>query len=369
MSAKSPALPPLEPEAEVAEPRVRVELLIPVRTIAMVLAGIVAAWAIVRCIPMMMMLYLAILLAVTLYPAVEWLGKRLRFPQWLGVLVVTLGVVGALAFAVLAVVPPLINQAGDLIGRLPEFRDQALARFPADSAFATSIRPLLESTPDVSGWVKSAGSWLMGTIAGVTSLILVISLSTYLLLDGHGVVRWLVAYLPKRSRFKVHRTMVEIAPVVTAYVAGQVITSLLCSLFTYAVLRWLDVPAALVLAVLAGLLDVLPVLGFIVSLVPAMLIALTVSESTCAMVVAAYCAYNILENYLIVPWVYGNRLKLSTLTVLLALLIGGALFGIFGMVAALPIVAAYPIVERIWFADRLAPEVIEKHAEETAPAS
>jgi predicted PurR-regulated permease PerM len=116
------------------------------------------------------------------------------------------------------------------------------------------------------------------------------------------------------------------------------------------------------LAVIAGICDVLPVVGIVIATAPAVLLALTVSPSVAATVACLYVGYHLLEAYVIVPRVYGKSLRISTLGVLLALIVGGSLQGIIGAVIVLPLVAAYPIVERIWLREYLAPEVIQDHS-------
>ena len=149
---------------------------------------------------------------------------------------------------------------------------------------------------------------------------------------------------------------------VFAYVAGQAITSLLVFVCTFVVLRLLHVPAPLTLAVLAGVFDVLPVLGFFLMAAPAALLGLTVSPGT-ALAVTTYCvAYHLVENYFIVPKVYGSRLRLSTLAVLLSLLAADLIAGIPGAILALPVVASYPIIERIWLGPWLGRATLERHA-------
>jgi predicted PurR-regulated permease PerM len=145
------------------------------------------------------------------------------------------------------------------------------------------------------------------------------------------------------------------------YVSGQVITSVLVMIFTFTVLSLLHVPGALTLAILAGVLDILPILGFIISTVPAFLLALSVSPKTAVIVLTLYLLFHLLENYLIVPKVYGKNLRLSTLTVLLGLLAGVLLAGIPGALAALPVIASYAAVERIWLKPFLRDGVSEKH--------
>ncbi len=126
----------------------------------------------------------------------------------------------------------------------------------------------------------------------------------------------------------------------------------------------LGVPEALTLAVITGVLDVLPVLGFFFAVGPAMLLALTVSPATALSVFDLYLLYYVIEYYLIVRYVYGNRLKVSSLVFLVALLFAGTLGGILRASAILPVVASYPILENIWLGPYLGRKVLEKHAAE-----
>jgi predicted PurR-regulated permease PerM len=152
-----------------------------------------------------------------------------------------------------------------------------------------------------------------------------------------------------------------VSVVVHAYVRGQVTTCLLFFGFSAAVLGAMRVPAVLPLALLAGICDVVPVVGIIVATVPAVLLALTVSPSAASIVLLSYGLYHLLETYYVVPRFYGSSLRLSTLAVLLALIVGGTLQGVIGSVLVLPLVAAYPIVERVWLKDYLAREVLADH--------
>ncbi len=127
------------------------------------------------------------------------------------------------------------------------------------------------------------------------------------------------------------------------------------------VLSLLHVPGALSLAILAGLLDILPIIGFIISTVPAFLLGLSVSPKTAVIVLILYLLFHVFENYFIVPKVYGKNLRLSTLTVLLGLLVGMLLAGIPGTLAALPVIASYAAIERIWLKPFLRDGVSEKH--------
>jgi predicted PurR-regulated permease PerM len=90
------------------------------------------------------------------------------------------------------------------------------------------------------------------------------------------------------------------------------------------------------------------VVGVVIAAVPAALLALTVSPATAGIVMALYLAYQQVENYLIVPRVYRGTLELHPFAVLIAVLVGAQLLGVLGVLLALPIAAAVPVIERIW---------------------
>ena len=129
----------------------------------------------------------------------------------------------------------------------------------------------------------------------------------------------------------------------------------------FVALSLLHVPAALLLALLAGVCDFVPVLGFVVSSVPAILLALTVSTGTAIATAAVYLGYHLAENYAIGPLVYGGQLRLSNLAVLLAFAVGAELGGVVGALLALPVAAMYPVVEDIWLGKYLGRDAVGAH--------
>jgi predicted PurR-regulated permease PerM len=159
----------------------------------------------------------------------------------------------------------------------------------------------------------------------------------------------LIAFVPGRSRGRARETAECGRQVIAAYIRGNILTSLLAAVFTWIALVAMQVPAALLLALLAGILDFVPVVGFFLSAAPAVLLALAVSPTVAIGLAVFYVAYNMVENYYIQPKVYGRELQLSDLAVITAFLIGGTLGGVLGALIALPVAAVYPSVERIWF--------------------
>lgn len=340
----------------------RVELHIPWSTFTKVFAAALGAYAIYVLWSLLLLVFLALFLAVTLHAFLEWLdGKGLR--HWCSLLVVIGGLLAVLSIGMALIVPELIEQAATFSHNLPKLHEDALNQLPMSSSIRQSIDQLLENADWAQASTWLGHFWSAGGIAlgGISEIMLLIVIALYLLIDGSKTFEWFLAFFSPLKRAKLSITAEEISLVIFGYVSGQVITSALVTVFVFVVLSVLNVPGALLLAILAGLLDILPILGIIFAIVPAFLLALSVSPKTAVIVVGLYLLFHALEVYFIVPKVYGRHLRVSTLTVLLGLLAGTLLAGIPGALAALPVIASYAAIERIWLKPFLRDGVSEKH--------
>jgi predicted PurR-regulated permease PerM len=343
---------------------VDVHLRLPTSTVVKVLLTLVVVWAGLRLWPQFVLLMISLLVAVALHPLVTRLERR-GFGRGAVVGVMTLLMCGVLALLITVVFTSLAEQLARLVQDFPALRDRVDERLPAHyPTLKRIVREIfaLPSSPEIAAQLKRPLA--LGTVAlsGLVSMFFMLVVTIYLLLDGKRVYAWLIAYIPRRHRDRMAQTAEEVSEVVYAYVRGQAICSALFAVVTGVALSLLGVPAVVPLAILAGLCDVIPVVGVILATVPAVLLALTVSPATAGIVLAFYIGYHVVESYVLVPRIYGARLRLSTLAVLLALLAGTTLQGLIGAVLVLPLVAAYPIIERIWLASYLAPEVVKDHS-------
>ena len=343
-------------------PPQKVELHIPWITFVKVFAVGLTAYAIYILWPLLLLVFLALFLAVTLHAFVDWLDDK-GLQHWASLLVVIGGLLTMLVVSLALIVPTLINRAGTFSHSLPQLYEEAFKQLPVSGAMRLNIEHLLGSAnwPEAYTWLGNF--WSAGGIAlgGLSEIVLLLVISLYLVIDGSKTYEWLLAFFSPLKRAKQRLTSGEISQVIFGYVTGQFITSVLVTVYAFAVLVVLHVPGAFLLALLAGVLDVLPILGFIMATVPAFLLALSVSPKTAVIVVGMYLLFHALEAYYIVPKVYGKHLRVSTLTVLLGLLAGVSLAGIPGALAALPILASYAAIERIWLKPFLRDGVSEKH--------
>lgn len=341
-----------------------VEVRLPVATIVKVLLTALLVWAALRLVPHFFLFLLTLLFAVTLSPAVTWLERR-GLSRGAAVGIVGASLVTAILAFVFLVIPSLTEQIYALVHNLPAYRAGVEARLSREHPLLNQlVQQILDlpSSPRVAASLKQPLAWGQVAVVGVTVTILVLVLTLYLLLDGKRAYAWLLAYVPRHHRKKMATTILEVSDVVLAYMQGQLLTSFLYGAFALVVLTIFHVPAAVPLAFLAAICDIIPILGVIVSTLPAVLLALTVSPAAAVSILLLYAVYHVFENYVIVPKVYGRQLSLSTLAVLVAIVLGGSLYGILGAVLVLPLVAAYPIIERIWLHEYLSDEVLKDHS-------
>lgn len=327
------------------------KLELPGRTIVRVILTLVIIWLISRLWSVLLLGFIALLVAAALYPLVKRLERR-GVHRTLSVAIVFVSLIGGLAALLLVLIPPLIDDGRQFAKDLPQYVDDAQRILNRNPDIYQRLQDAAQQgSADPSTIFSGVLRFSAGLIGAVSSTLIVLVLAVYILLDGERIYDWMVRYLPASQREKLDRAIPEVSHVVSGYVAGQLLTSLLFGVFTFGVLFALDVPQALFLAIVAAFADAIPIAGVILATIPAVLLAATVSIPAAAIVLVAYLIYQQIENYLIVPRVYKNTLQISSFAVLVSVLIGGELLGITGVLLALPIAAAIPVVERIWIGD------------------
>lgn len=331
------------------------------KSVALSLLVLVGFYLIYLLLPLLMLLFVGLLLAVTIQPLQMKLENRIGHKAAVGVIAGVL-VAGFIA-VVVSIIPEMIDQLSGLYNEFPHLIDVVSAKAPFLKRYMQHLPQKLQQidassvTPIISH-VAVFGSVALG---GLSSTILIFVFAVYLLLDGRRAFEWFKAFFEARERAKIEETCEGVAPVISAYVLGQLVTSTLCSVFVGILLSVLGVPGALLLAIIAGVFDVLPIIGFFLFTIPAALVALTVSPNVALIVVFGFGVYHLIEAYLISPMVYGNRLRVSGFVVLSSLLVGGTVGGILGAIAILPIIASYPVIERVWLASILGRSVVARH--------
>lgn len=344
------------------EKREKIALTIPFATLLKIAIAIMIAVAVAKLFTVIVLLIVATLIAIMLDPLAGWM-ERHGMRRGVAIGVIAAALIAMLLLFLLVIIPLAGKQMIEIGKQLPQIAKRLTQEFPAAAPALQILQPQ-QKTPAPSqmrAWLTKGLMAGMAAIEGLTAVFFTVVVAIYLLIEGRRAWEWLVSFAPAAQRPKWERTGREVSEVVLAYMRGQVITSAICGAWAFLVLTVLRIPGALVLAVIAFIVDILPVVGTILMTVPAVLIAMTVSPLRGLLVVGAYMLYHLVENYFIVPRIYGDQMRLSKLAVLIAFAVGGTLQGATGAILILPFVAAYPIIERIWLRDKLPGDTVARH--------
>jgi predicted PurR-regulated permease PerM len=335
---------------------------IPFATLLKVALAVLLVAIVIKLWPVILMLIIAVFIAVMFDPLVVWLeGRRAR--RGFGITLVAIVLFGAVLLFLVVLVPAMSRQLAELSEQLPQIAQRIVRAFPPAAPMLQGIHtgPQKMGSPQMEVWLERGLDASKYAVEGLTVVIFVLVIAVYVLVEGKRTFEWLVSFVPAQYRKRARTTAFEISGVVLAYMRGNVTTSIICCVYVFIVLTALRVPVPLLLAIIAFVFDFVPVVGTIAMTVPAALLAVVVSPARAVLVIGAYLFYHLIENYVIIPSVYGTQMRLSTLTVLLAIAVGGTLLGVIGAVLALPIAAAYPIVEKIWLREHLPPDTVPRH--------
>jgi predicted PurR-regulated permease PerM len=336
-----------------------VELRIPFVTLLKIALAVLLIAIVIKLWPVILMLIIAILIAVMLDPIPVMLERR-GVRRSITVLVLALAIFGLLLAFFVRVVPIISAQIGELSKDWPQAEQRLDRAFPP---LAQVLRGVSSQSLHTPAWLQRGVTAGKFAVEGTTTVVLVLVIAIYLLLEGRAALAWLIDFAPKKQRPRFELTASEIRKVMLAYMRGSVITATICGVYVFVALTVLGVPLALLLAVLAFILDFIPVVGTIVMAGVSSIVALLVSPGRALIVAAAILLYHAVEAYVLIPRIWGSQMRVSKLTVLLGITIGATLQGPIGAVLALPIAAAYPIIERIWLRESLPPDTVDRHEE------
>jgi len=310
------------------------------RSIAWILATIVGVWLFLQLRAIVLLLVVALVFAGTFNPLVEWMERRgIKRLYALTLLFVALLV--ATSLLIFLTFPPFLEQLAQIVRDAPHHREQLIALLQQRDFTAPLARALQHAGLEQT-FTRIENSLVGYTPEALTALgwaVTTLFLSFYLLADGKRTQGALYAVVPRDYHMRLARILQNLETIVGGYMRGQLITSAAIGIFTYLLLVICGVPNALSIALFASFADVIPFIGGLLATAPAVLVALSKGLPTGLVVLVALFLYQEFENRILVPKVYGHVLRLSSTTVLLALVTGGVLLGVIGALLALPIAA------------------------------
>jgi predicted PurR-regulated permease PerM len=286
-------------------------------------------------------LFVAVILASAFDPWVDWLHKY-KIPRSLSILMIYVILIGILSLIVVLMIPPITEQIGQLAKNLPIYYNKAA--FEVAKIFDGGEYPNLPDTltslsSNLSETTKGVFSTITGIFGGLFSFLTVLVIVFYITVEEAELKKNIYYLISVDKRKYVSDLIERMQYKMGMWLRGQLALMLFVGILTYIGLTILGVKYALLLAIIAGILEIVPFIGPWLSAVPAILIGFSDSPFKVILIATLYLIVQQLENNIIVPKVMQKAVGLNPIIVITAVLIGAKLGGIVGALLAVPVAA------------------------------
>ena len=286
-----------------------------------------------------------------LNPIVDWAERRYKMSRVATITVQFLVLLVLIVWGLAVFIPWLSDQIVGLINHWPEYWRalvKMIDQLTADKRFADVNKWFNQTNSDISKWVQNySAEYAKKGIHGVSSVVgtltsAIITIVTfplilfYLLKDGHQMPNYMAKFLPPKARGSFLDTIGEINKQISNYIRGQL--SVACAVMVMFAIGYtiIGLPYGWLIAISAGLLNLIPFLGSFLAMVPAVVVGLFVSPMMLVYVFIVFMIEQTLEGKVIAPKLLGNSLKVHPVTVVVILLSAGNIFGLAGVVFGIP---------------------------------
>lgn len=286
---------------------------------------------------------ISLILAAAFQPLVKGWSKI--FGRTFSVILLLLIFIALVVGFVYLVIPPLANQSVEIIKRTPDFVDRfkhITAGFPY---LETGLSSAIQNLSGITGNIISITANFFGALVGFVTVII---LMLYFLLDEKFFTNLGQNVIAENKAEQFFAVVKKISTKVGSWLRGQLLLSLVIGVMTFIGLKIIGIPFATMLAVLSGIFEIIPIAGPVISGIIAALVALTISPIAALIVLLFYVVVQQVENNLLVPKIMERAVGLPPAIIIVAILIGGKLYGILGALLAVPILAILYVIWEEW---------------------
>ncbi|MCB8942633.1 MAG: AI-2E family transporter [Ardenticatenaceae bacterium] len=333
---------------------------------------VLACLAIYRIRSILLPVIMALVLAYLLEPLVALLTRRTTLPRIISIAIIYLLLIAMLVSIPVGTITPIVGQANSLINNTPTYLHQLgeflqhpiviagfeipLDQLPIDQLYTTLTTNFVSILQTIGSRSLSLfGSVASATISTVGWTILVLFLSFYLVKDHEQFFQFAMENIPPSYQKDMLRLSEEISRIWNAFLRGQLILCGVVGLIVFIMALVIGLPNALILGLIAALMELIPTFGPILAAIPAGLIGLFQSQSSWlgslmspfwffVVIAVLYTVIYQMENYYLVPRIIGHHLKLHPLVVILGVLAGASVAGVLGIILAAPTLATARLV-------------------------
>lgn len=300
-------------------------------------------WLVIQILPILTGLFVAILLMTALNPLVNTL-VRFRIPRLAAILLVYLVFIGLLVSGLTSIVPPLVEQTGNLAERLPVIFDDAGAWLESVGISGVSGELVATQFSQVGSLPANIVRFALSLFSNIIAVFSVLVITFYLLFERKNLDKYLGLLFGQDGMPDAKKFVLRVERTLGGWVRGELTLMFIIGVMDYVGLLLLGIPYALPLAILAGILEIVPVIGPVVSAVPAVLLALTISPFMAVATAALYFLVQQLENNLVVPKVMEKATGVNPLITILVIAVGVRLAGVAGALLAVPVFLVLQVI-------------------------
>jgi predicted PurR-regulated permease PerM len=330
--------------------RTALEVSVSIRTILLVAGVVAVAWALASIANVLLVIFVSVFSIAVLSPVVTVMERRLGWSRGLCSAVLMLGIVIGIGVFVLVLVQAMVGAVRDFSDDLPQIVDEArrsdLGSFI--NGGSNSLDTLSQHAGEITGGVAKVSGGVadvgVSAFGAMTLFFSVLFLTLFGLVDEPRMRDWIGGLFYRGERERFLRVTDRIVQTTSRYMLGNLAISVICGIVYGVTAAILDVPYPLAVAVIAGVLDLIPSIGATIAGVIVGIAALSVSLGTFIVFVIVIVAYQQVENYILQPTIIGKAARISGFTVLASVLAFGALFGLIGAIIGVPIAAGLQIV-------------------------
>jgi len=311
------------------------------KTIVFTVAFFLFLWVIFQILDILFLLFLSVIAASGLRPVVDRI-EQMNVPRVLAILIVYLVLIALIFLLGAYMIPILVKQTTRLVEALSYFFSLSFLS-PYVDISATRVAEQLAS---VSGNIYRA---TVGAFSLIINFFTFFVFAFYLLLERRYLRVFLRNFFGEQMKERIVDVLLKMEQRLGAWVRGEIALGLIIGTMTYIGLLLLNVEFALPLAIIAGFLELVPIIGPIIAAIPAVIVALLINPFLAILVVILYFLIQQLENHLIVPMVMKRAVGVPPMISILSILIGARLAGTVGAIISIPVFVCAQIVLQEYF--------------------
>lgn len=310
---------------------------------------------------------ISLILSTLLSPVARYIQKTIhhfgfqKFPYDLSIILSFGLFILVIYLLIIGILAPFITQFKEFIYNVPAALQALEMKIPqVQAVYEFTVMP-----PEIQGIftdiVKQIGNYslrvaqfslsaVFSFATTVVELIVVPFLTFYMMKKGSAFIQWFIDIFPQTYRSHLKIFFSELHFVLTAYIRGQLALCAIMGCVVFLGMEFLNIPYPLVIGLLAAIVELIPMIGPIIGAIPPVLLALLQGSSVALKVIVFYIIVQQLDGHFVMPKLMGSIIRVHPVAIIAGVLIGGHIFGVVGMMVAVPLTAVIQVVlKHLWF--------------------